>query len=273
MISRASIARAFGRAASQYDQHADLQRKVGDELLSIIATEHVAPDMIDLGCGTGYCSHMLRSRFPASQLLALDMALPMLQATRQQRLDSCALLCADVQAIPLHENLFDLVVSNLTIQWCAHYEMLFAELFRIARPGAQLLLSTFGPETLREVKAAWARIDTYVHVNEFVPLSAMIQHAQAAGFSCSFRTEVIQRWYRSMQEVGRELKGLGAYNMNRDQAKGFTSRKALAMAERVFAETATDAGIAVTFEIFYLELKKPNPLQIRVEQVSDCDAV
>lgn len=257
MISRASIARAFGRAAAHYDQHADLQRKVAERLLEFIGAQTAAADMIDLGCGTGYCSLMLRRQFPASRLLALDMALPMLQATNQHHIANCTLLCADVQAMPLCDNLFDLAVSNLTIQWCLRTEVLFAELFRIARPGAKVLLSTFGPQTLREVKAAWARIDHYVHVNEFVPLAALVQCAQAAGFSCSHRTEVLQRLYPSMQEVGRELKGLGAYNMNKEQAQGFTSRKALAMAEQVFAENATSDGIPVTFEIFYLELKKP----------------
>jgi malonyl-CoA O-methyltransferase len=257
MISRALIARAFGRAASHYDQHADLQRKVADALLHLVSPHNTVQDMIDLGCGTGYCSLMLRQQFPAGQLLALDMALPMLQATRQHHIADCALLCADVQGIPLRDNLFDLIVSNLTIQWCARTELLFAELFRIARPGAQALVSTFGPETLREVKTAWARIDNYVHVNEFVPLGVLMRHAQAVGFTCSYRTEVIQRLYPSIQEVGKELKGLGAYNMNRDQAQGFTSRKALAKAEQVFAENATAEGIPVTFEIFYLELKKP----------------
>lgn len=261
MISRALIARAFGRAASHYDQHADLQRKVAEELLSAITLDNAVPHMIDLGCGTGYCSLMLRQQFPAGQLLALDMALPMLQATRQHGIANCNLLCADVQAMPLRGHLFDLVVSNLTIQWCARNDALFTELFRIARPGAQILLSTFGPQTLREVKAAWGRVDDYMHVNEFVPLAVLMQAAQAAGFAATCRSEIIQRLYPSIQDVGKELKGLGAYNMNKDQAQGFTSRKALAMAERVFTENATEKGVFVTFEIFYLELKKPDSLQ------------
>lgn len=257
MISRALIVRAFGRAASRYDEHADLQRKVAEELLSAIVQDINAPQIIDLGCGTGYCSLILRQHFPAAALLSLDMALPMLHATRQHRIANCTLLCADVQALPLRANLFDLIVSNLTIQWCASNEILFAELFRIARPDAKVLLSTFGPQTLREVKAAWARVDDYVHVNEFVPCAALMQSAQTAGFTVTCRSEIVQRLYSSIHDVGKELKGLGAYNMNRDQAQGFTSRKALAMAERVFAENATDDGVAVTFEIFYLELKKP----------------
>jgi malonyl-CoA O-methyltransferase len=257
MISRALIARAFGRAASHYDQHADLQRRVADELLSFIRPELALPDMIDLGCGTGYCTMKLREQFPEGELLALDMALPMLKTTRQHHIANAALVCADAQALPLHDQQFDLVVSNLTIQWCSRTEALFAELFRIARPGARVLLSTFGPQTLREVKTAWARIDDYVHVNEFVPLATLIQQAQAAGFSCNSRVELVRRPYDSMQAVGKELKGLGAYNMNSEQAQGFTSRKTLAKAEQVFAEGRGAEGVPVTFEIFYLDMKKP----------------
>ena len=258
MISRALIARAFGRAAAHYDQHADLQRQVADKLLGLIGPEFIAPDMIDLGCGTGYCSLKLSQQFPDGQLLALDMTLPMLQTTRQQLIANCALVCADAQALPLRDEQFDLAVSNLTIQWCSRTDALFAELFRIARPGAKVILSTFGPETLHEIKTAWAHIDNYVHVNEFVPLAALVQQAEAVGFSCISSSVLVQRSYASMQAVGKELKGLGAYNMNSEQAQGFTSRKALARAEQAFAEGRTAEGIPVTFEIFYLDLNKPD---------------
>jgi malonyl-CoA O-methyltransferase len=263
MISRALIARAFGRAASHYDRHADLQRQVADQLLSLLEPEFTVTTMVDLGCGTGYCSSKLREKFPAGELLALDIALPMLLTTKQHGLDDCALVCADIQALPLRANQFDLVVSNLTIQWCPRIEALFAELFRITQPGAKILLSTFGPATLREVKTAWARIDNYVHVNEFVSAATLIQQAEAAGFLCNHGTTLIQRPYASMHAVGKELKGLGAYNMNSEQAQGFTSRKALARAEQIFAEgraaeARTAEGVPVTFEIFYLDLNKPD---------------
>ena len=256
MISRAVIARAFGRAASHYDQHADLQRQVANQLLSIIDPQLPVCDMIDLGCGTGYCSLKLRQQFADAHLVALDMAVPMLQTAREQRVTNCALICADAQALPLRAEQFDLVLSNLTMQWCSRTSTLFAELFRIAKPGAQVLLSTFGPATLQEVKTAWARVDNFVHVNEFVPLAVLLQQAEAAGFTCSGNSVLVHRSYDSMQAVGKELKGLGAYNMNREQAQGIITRNALASAERVFAEGRNAEGIPVTFEIYYLELKK-----------------
>lgn len=258
MIPRAHIARAFGRAAARYDQYADLQRQVADQLLSSVAIHSASPLMLDLGCGTGYCSFKLSKQFPDGDLVVLDMALPMLQATQRHRIPACVPVCADAQALPLRDKQFDLVVSNLTIQWCVRIESLFAELFRIARPGAKLFITTFGPSTLQEVKNAWARIDGHVHVNEFVPLATLTQCATAAGFCCQGRAELVRRSYASMQAVGKELKGLGAYNMNSDQARGFTTRKALAMAEKIFAEGHSSGRIPVTFEMFYLELQKPH---------------
>ncbi len=258
MISRAHIARAFGRAAPCYDQHADLQRQVGDEMLGWTAIQTAPSAMLDLGCGTGYCSLKLRDRFLDAELLVLDMALPMLRATQQHHIPACAFVCADAQALPLRDDLFDLVVSNLTIQWCARLDSLFAELLRIARPGAIILLSTFGPSTLCEVKAAWARVDTHVHVNDFVSLATLLHHATAAGFLANSKSELIHRSYQSIQAVGKELKGLGACNMNSEQPQGFTTRKALAKAEQTFAAGRTsEEGVPVTFEIFYLQLQKP----------------
>ena len=257
MIARAHIARAFGRAAPHYDQYADLQRQVAVELLGYVDPQLTSPAVLDLGCGTGYCSLKLREQCPASELLALDMALPMLQTVRQHGMADCALVCADAQALPLCDALFDVVVSSLTIQWCSRLDALFTELFRVARPGAQVLLSTFGPESLREVKTAWAQIDNYVHVNEFAPLAVLVEQAEAAGFSCTSKAVPVTRRYESLQAVGKELKGLGAYNMNKAQAPGFTSRKTLVMAEQAFAVDRAPEGVAVTFEILYLVLHKP----------------
>src|SRR5690606_28794651 len=150
-LPRAAIARAFGAAVASYDAHATLQRQVALRLLQQLPAHAAPQSVLDLGCGTGFCSRQLQQRWPAATLLALDLALPMVAHTRNN-VPAVLPLCADAEALPLASESIDLVVSSLAIQWCSHYDSLFRELARITRPGAAVLLSTFGPDSLQVLR-------------------------------------------------------------------------------------------------------------------------
>ena len=256
-IDKRSVAGSFGRAAASYDAHAALQREVADRLLEGLAPSAAPLRILDLGSGTGYCSGRLRERFPAAELVALDLSPAMLRHAGASRPGCGALpVCADAEVLPFAAASFDLVVSSLTMQWCAESRLL-RELRRAARPGARCLLSTFGPATLQELKAAWAQVDGYVHVNEFRGPAAL-QHALGqAGFSgAGFRREAQCRYYRDLRELGAELKAIGAHNMNRGQPPGLTGRGRMRRLQESFESgRAGNLGIPVTWEIFYLDLK------------------
>lgn len=93
----ARVARSFGRAAQQYDQHARLQRDVADRLIAAVDVEHVQC-ILDAGSGTGYCARQLASRHPEATLINLDIAEPMLAYARQRSAPACqAWVCSDAQ--------------------------------------------------------------------------------------------------------------------------------------------------------------------------------
>jgi malonyl-CoA O-methyltransferase len=133
----------------------------------------------------------------------------------------------------------------------------FAEVARILRPGGLALLSTFGPDSLRELRQAWATVDPHTHVNRFTPPTALLQAAQAAGLHARCERQVSVRWYESLRELSRELKGIGAHNMNATQRVGLTGRDSFARAEQAFAAAKVPGrGIPVTYDILYLQLEK-----------------
>lgn len=252
-----AIARSFGLAAQHYDEHAELQRQVADTLMAHITTEKPL-QILDLGCGTAYCSENLRARFPAASIVALDIAMPMLQAAGERDVADMQRVCADAQVLPLRAGMADLVVSSLAMQWCADPQRLFEELLRVTRSGAEVVLSTFGPRTLQEVRAAWAAVNGAVHVNAFMPLAALQTAATTCGFIWQSVTELRERPYASLREVARELKGVGAHNMNAGRSSGLTGRKAFAQAEAEFSRGRLPGGaIPVSWEVQYLLLRKP----------------
>src|SRR5574340_419416 len=173
----AEVRRAFDHAAASYDAHAVLQREVCDRLLERLDFMTLQPGrVLDVGTGTGYGLAALRSRYAEAELCALDIAPSMLAAARARfpqpgwgkrvltRLTPLSsplthLVCADMERLPLAADSVNLVWSSLALQWARDLEAAFRGLHRALAPGGLLIFATFGPDTLKELRAACAEID------------------------------------------------------------------------------------------------------------------
>ena len=114
-------------------------------------------------------------------MIALDLAMPMLQRVRPGWRRPLTRLCADARAIPVPDASIDVLFSNLCVQWIDDLPQLFDEFRRVLRPGGYLALSTFGPDTLHELRAAWAAADDAGHVNAFADIAHIGDALMAAG--------------------------------------------------------------------------------------------
>ena len=262
--------RAFARAAASYDAHAVLQREVGTRLMQHLDPIRVDPArVLDLGCGTGALFAALRERFPRARLLGLDAALPMLRAARNRTPWWRALAgnvphlaCADAERLPFAPACAQLAFSNLMLQWC-DAPTVFGEAARVLEVGGLLLFSTYGPDTLKELRAAFAAADDARHVNSFVDMHDLGDALVAAGFADPvMEMETITLEYASVEALARELKGGGGHNVlpGRPRALGGRARWRR-MAERY--ETFRRAGaLPATFEVVYGHAWKVAPKRI-----------
>ncbi|MBK7330991.1 MAG: malonyl-ACP O-methyltransferase BioC [Betaproteobacteria bacterium] len=278
-IDPSAVRRAFGRAAATYDGAAVLQREVSARLAGRLDVVKLAPGTIlDAGCGTGEAIGELSARYPSARVVALDAALPMLQQARTRSAHGRSLLarmlgplgrggtpapafvCADGTALPLPGVCVDLVWSNLMLQWVNDLPRAFAEFRRVLRVGGLLTFTTFGPDTLKELARAFARIDGHTHVSRFVDMHDLGDMLVQAGFADPVMDrEQITVTYPSPAALLAELKAIGATNQTRGRPRGLTGRGRRAALEDVLRKLAQDGRIPATFEVVYGHAWKGEP--------------
>ena len=140
-----------------------------------------------------------------------------------QGLKTC--LVGDAESLPLADGVFDVVFSNMAIQWCASPLDVFRESFRVLKPGGQMIFTSFGPQTLVELREAWRAVDEEVHVNPFFSVANLNEAIEGAGFcDCELFTRRHRLEYPDVMTLMRELKGIGASNQMPGRASYLTGK-------------------------------------------------
>jgi malonyl-CoA O-methyltransferase len=264
------VRRAFSRASASYADAARLQHEIEARLLESLdyyaegrdADARTPSVVVDLGCGPGSAARAMQQRWPKARVLALDLALPMLQRQTDAGALSRTLarvglgartperLCADARALPLADHTVDLLFSNLCLQWVEDLPAVFAGFRRVLKPNGMLVVSTFGPDTLYELRTAFAAADAVPHVSPFASIAQFGDALIAAGFRNPVldRDDMVTR-YDDLPALMRELRAIGATNALRARRHTLTGKTRFAAAANAY-ETFRDADrLPATWEI------------------------
>lgn len=259
MIDKRRVRRTFDRAAADYDRVAVLQREIGNRLLERLDYIRLQPNtIIDIGAGTGHLSKMLAQRYKKAAVIALDIAPNMLHAARRHAAPFARLLhrqsfvCADAEQIPLAARTTDMIFSNLTLQWCNNLDDVFAEFRRLLKPGGMILFSTFGPDTLKELRDSWSKADGAVHVNTFIDMHDVGDALLRSGFADPVMD--VERFTLTYPDAGKvmtELKTLGAGNAAAGRTRTLTGKGRLRAMMEAYESHRINGVLPATFEIVY----------------------
>jgi malonyl-CoA O-methyltransferase len=248
------VRRSFDRAAETFDGAAVLHAEVRDSLLARLDLMALSPRVVvDAGAGTGHASRALIRRYPRSRVIAIDSSPCMLHAARRQqswrrRFDR---VCADVERLPLADGSVDLILSNLMLQWC-NPEPVFAEFRRVLAPQGLLTFTSLGPDTLRELRSAWAAVDSYTHVHRFIDMHDVGDALVRSGFASPvLDVEPYTLSYLDVRRVAADLKATGAHNAAMGRGRGLTGRRRFAALQSAYEAHRQDGRLPATYEVVF----------------------
>ncbi|MCY7386811.1 MAG: malonyl-ACP O-methyltransferase BioC [Burkholderiales bacterium] len=265
-----AVRRSFGDAAKTYDGNAFLQREIADRLFERLQYIKLQPaTVLDVGCGTGYATAKLRERYTEANIIGLDLAPQMLVTARSQaksaswlkrvtgRAPSLCWLCSDAESLPFKNESIDFVMSNLTLQWC-NPEIVAKEVVRVLKPNGLFMFTTLGPDTLKELRAAFRAVDDKPHVNKFVDMHDIGDILVHAGFADPVMDqEVITLTYNELKPLLKELKGIGAHNVQNGRSTGLMGRYRWQRMVTAYEAFRKGERLPATYEVVYGHARKP----------------
>lgn len=268
-VDKHQLRRSFERAAATYDARAVLQNEICRRMLERLDYIKLEPAwVVDAGSGTGNAVPGLLKRFPRARVVALDLALAMARRVRHRRawrhrlLDwrgaRLAAVCGDIEQLPVASGVAGLIWSNLTLQWVNDPQRAFAEMQRVLAPGGLVMFTSFGPDTLKELRAAFEGADGHTHVNRFTDMHDIGDFLVAQGFADPVMDmEYVTLTYGDVRDLMRDLKSIGAHNVTRGRPAALSGKSLLAKVAQGYETYRRDGKLPATFEIVYGHAWKP----------------
>lgn len=250
------ISKTFNKHATEYDKAAKIQYEIGSRLFERLDYLKISPrHILDLGCGTGFFTQQLKKKYPNAVVIGVDLAYLMLaEARKKQRLwRRWPLLNADMQSLPFATGTFDLIFANQVIHWATSSNLVMSELNRVMNINGCLMFSTLGPDTFKELKAAWNNVDEFAHANIFSDMHDIGDVLLKERFvDPVVDMEMITAHYSSVLDLVKGLKAQGVRNINLQRNPGMTGKNTWKKFELAYQAYSTDnKKIPLTYEVIY----------------------
>lgn len=262
-LDKMQVRASFDAAADRYDDVAVLQREIAERIIERLDLIKIQPKTIlDIGSGTGIATHALSRRYKKAHVIALDLAPNMLKQARKkgnllhQLTSKRGFVCGDAEHLPFADNSIDLIFSSSTLQWCTNLDQTFTDLKRILSPGGLLMFSTFGPDTLKELRQSWQAADSNAgastHVHEFIDMHDIGDALLRAGLGDPVMdVENFTLTYPDAYQLMRELKTIGAHNTASNRRQSLTGKTRIRNMVAAYEKFRSNGNLPATYEVVY----------------------
>lgn len=287
--SKKTIKESFSGAAETYDLHSNLQKDVAARLADRVKAyrdQHdtarimdacvqgtlttagpmtlfpaVGIKVLDIGCGTGNMAVLLGNILAKADIYSTDLAVPMLEKTRERLKAGSLLAASDCESLPFIDSAFDIIVSSLAYQWAQDIVQAFKEAARTLKPGGHLFFTTLGPATLNELRECYNEASAdgrYPGPEKYPDALALASFIREAGLELlSLEKQIVRMRYESIYSLIRTLKMIGAAPAQNSNTGRTASDMTLRRAGRIYAERfAVPEGVIATYEVIIVSAKK-----------------
>jgi malonyl-CoA O-methyltransferase len=210
--------------------------------------------ILDIGAGTGISSRALAKHYRKSRVVSLDLSADMLALAKSNKpfFSKLSELRADANQLPIHSGSVDLVFANLLLPWIDNLSICLAEISRILKKGGVFAFATLGPDSLNELRRAWAAVDSDVHVRSFTDMhdvgDALLQNGLADPV---LDVDYLTVTYQDTASLYRDLSACGARNSLGLRRKTLTGKNRFTEMENAITKETTSDRFTMTLELVY----------------------
>jgi malonyl-CoA O-methyltransferase len=253
-IDKRKVSAAFDRAARHYDTIASFQHKICDRLLELLPSTLSPSTILDGGCGTGYGAELLQQRWPPAKLIGCDLAPEMVRKTMDRGI---AAICGDLEHLPFDDASFNLVWSNLALQWCEPSRA-YADLNRVLTSNGMLACATLSTGTLHELDTAFSGIDSHRRVLNFRPVQEIKNFLNKAGFvDIRVVNETHVTRHTDFKSLLETIRGIGASQSGQNRRRSLMGKNAWRLAQSRYEAMRDKNGLLpVTYEVMFVFARK-----------------
>ena len=172
MIDKQQVILHFSKNASNYNQYANVQKKMSDILIEFMLQNNKdrieIKNILEIGCGTGYLTSSLIELFPSAHITAVDIAPGMIDEIKSKlTTKSVDFICSDIEEMELKKT-YDIIISNATFQWFNHMPITIKKLYSSLNPKGLLCFSTFGKDNFRELNECFEKTKQAMSIKESI---------------------------------------------------------------------------------------------------------
>lgn len=255
----------FSRFAAYYDSYSDIQNRCALELIGKVGDSDFK-SILDVGCGTGQYTKLLREKFHGAAIKALDISAQMVKVAKEKLKDrNIEFVVADGETIDFKEK-FDLITSNVAFQWFEDFKDTLRQYKRLLNKNGRVLFSVFGPNTFCELDKCLKILlgdNISVSSTNFLEEPELESILKAAFLEFKIEEKLYRQSYNSLSDLLMKIKYTGTRGNGLRERK-FLTPKIVDKLESIYK--IEFSNITATYQVFFCGGNKSDDF----ENVSRC---
>ena len=221
---------SFDQRADCYDKYSSIQKEISKNLLDLFFNELKQNkeefSLLELGCGTGFCSKKISENLSLTRIHLLDISNNMIKKSKIRfKNQNVFFLKNDFDFFDNFEN-YNLIVSNMSLHWSKDFLRLIKKILNSIRKNSILLLSFPNSRSFNNLKTKHHKL-----INDFPNEKKMEELLNNKKFYFTMKRMIHELEYGNIMLFFQSLKKIGAnvsnnvynisdlYSLRRDRDK------------------------------------------------------